>query len=226
MFKGAAAPGAAPEVRNRALPDDAESVWGHGVATASACRILPRRVPHRDPPPDLDAWFTANLPRIRAFVARRLGGRLGALETPTDIVQSAVRELLVQVARNGGSAMGGLRWRIYRQAVRKIIDKHRYHEADKRVPPGGLRSGSRFAGTVSPDTGPLGAMLAAENVERLYQALDRLPEHYRNAVTWAYVDGLPHTEIGRRLGRSEDASKMLLMRAMIKLGEELDEKEE
>lgn len=226
MFKGAAASGAARKVRIRALPGVVEYVGGRGVAAASACRILPRRVPHREQPSDLDAWFTANLPRIRGFVARRLGVRLGALETPTDIVQSAIRELLAQVARNGRPVVDGLRWRIYRQAVRKIIDKHRYHEADKRVPPGGLRSGSRFAGTVSPDTGPLGAMLAAENVERLYQALDRLPEHYRNAVTWAYVDGLPHTEIGRRLGRSEDASKMLLMRAMIKLGEELDDREE
>lgn len=174
---------------------------------------------------DLEAWFTANLPRIRAFVERRLGGRVRALETPSDIVQSAIREVLVQFVSGGRPSAVGLRWRVYRQAVRKIIDKHRYHDADKRVPPGGMRSGSRFAAMVSPDTGPLGAIVNEENCERLAVALDRLPEHYRNAVVWAYVDGLPHVEIGRRLGRSEDASKMLLMRAMVKLGEELGERE-
>lgn len=175
---------------------------------------------------ELDAWFTANLPRIRMFVERRLGGRIRTLETPSDIVQSAVREVLTQAARHGDPLTVGLRWRIYRQAMRKVIDKHRYHEAEKRYPAGSLRSGSRFSGLVSPDTGPLGAVLKVENVGRLACALERLPEHYRNAVVWAYVDGLPHAEIGRRLGKSEDASKMLLMRAMVKLGDELGDREE
>lgn len=170
---------------------------------------------------ELDAWFAANLPRIRMFVERRLGGRIRGLETPTDIVQSAIREVLAQAARHRDPLTAGLRWRIYRQAIRKIIDKHRYHEANKRHPAGGVRSGSRFSAVVSPDTGPLGAVLKVENVSLLASALERLPEHYRNAVLWAYVDGLPHAEIGRRLGRSEDASKMLLMRAMVKLGDEL-----
>lgn len=179
-------------------------------------------MPSGDDRADLDAWFTANLPRILAFVERRLGGRVRTLETPSDIVQSAIREVLTQSVRSSTSPVVGLRWRVYRQAVRKIVDKHRYHQADKRVPAGGLRSGSRFSGLASPDTGPLGAVLKVENVDRLASALERLPEHYRNAVVWAYVDGLPHAEIGRRLGKSEDASKMLLMRAMVKLGEELD----
>lgn len=174
----------------------------------------------------LDAWFTANLPRIRTFVERRLGGRIRGLETPSDIVQSAIREVLAQAGRHRDPLTEGLRWRIYRQATRKIIDKHRYHAAEKRRPPGGLRSGSLFSNMVSADTGPLAAMLKVEDVERLAGALQRLPEHYRNAVVWAYVEGLPHTEIGRRLGRSEDASKMLLMRAMVKLGDELGDRDE
>jgi RNA polymerase sigma-70 factor, ECF subfamily len=175
---------------------------------------------------DLDDWFTANLPRIRAFVERQLGGRVRTLETSADVVQSAVREVLVQFARSVPPATIGLRWRIYRQAVRKIIDKHRYHEANKRLPEGRLYSGSRFAGVASPDTGPLGTIVAGENLERLAVALQRLPEHYRNVVVWTYVDGLPHAEVGLRLGKSEDASKMLLMRAMVKLGEELDDRED
>ena len=174
---------------------------------------------------ELDAWFTANLPRIRTFVERRLGGRIRGLETPSDIVQSAIREVLAQAGRHRDPLTAGLRWRIYRQAMRKIIDKHRYHDAEKRYPAGGLRSGSRFSAMVSADTGPLGAVLKVENLDRLASALERLPEHYRNAVVWAYVDGLPHAEIGRRLGKSEDASKMLLMRAMVKLGDELGDRD-
>lgn len=183
-------------------------------------------MPHGAEGNDLDEWFAANLPRIRAFVERQLGGRVRSLETSSDVVQSAVREVLAQLARGVPLATTGLRWRIYRQAVRKIIDKHRYYEADKRMPQGGLRSGSRFTGLASPDTGPLGAVVASENLQRLAIALQRLPQHYRDAVTWTYVDGLTHAEVGRRLGRSEDASKMLLMRAMVRLGEELGDKED
>ena len=171
----------------------------------------------------LDEWFEANLPRIHLFVERRLGGRVSEMETPSDIVQSAVREVLVQLARGRRPATEGLRWRIYRQAVRKIIDKHRYHVAEKRLPAGALLSGSCLGGVTSPDRGPLEAIVAGESSERLGRALERLPKHYRSAVVWAYVDGLPHAEIGRRLGRSEDASKMLLVRALVKLGDALRE---
>lgn len=169
----------------------------------------------------LEAWFEAHLPRIQKYVGRRLRGRVRDLESASDIVQSAVREVLAQWARDGSASTQGLTGRIYRQSVRKLVDKHRHHTADKRWPAGSLLRGSRCTGIPSADLEPLETIVLREDSDRLERALERLPVHYRSVVRWAYDEGLPHAEIGRRLGRSEEASKMLLMRALVKLGEAL-----
>ena len=44
-------------------------------------------------------------------------------------------------------------------------------------------------------------------------ALESLPADYQQVLVLRYLDKLPHKEVGRRMGRSEEASRMLLMRA-------------
>ena len=52
-----------------------------------------------------------------------------------------------------------------------------------------------------------------ETAERVHLALDRLPESYARAVEWRYLEGLPVTEIARRLESSYKAAESLLSRA-------------
>jgi RNA polymerase sigma-70 factor (ECF subfamily) len=58
-------------------------------------------------------------------------------------------------------------------------------------------------------------------LERLEQALDRLPPAYRQVIVWRNRDGWQFAKIGARMGRSADAARMLWSRAIRLLKKEL-----
>jgi RNA polymerase sigma-70 factor (ECF subfamily) len=64
-----------------------------------------------------------------------------------------------------------------------------------------------------------------DRFERLKRALAVLPPDYRRAVFLAQIRRLPTGEIARRLGRSPNATSMLLLRAYTKLRAALGETE-
>ena len=166
---------------------------------------------------EFDAWFERHRSRLRAFAERRLGGLVRERESPSDIVQSAAREVLKACRRHGLRALGALAFRMYRQIASKVVDRHRHHAAAKRLPPGSVRADSQLGEVLVRRRSPLQKMVLEEDLRRLTAALAELPLHYRDVIVWAHIDGLPHAEIARRLGRSEDASKMLLLRAMTRI---------
>lgn len=59
--------------------------------------------------------------------------------------------------------------------------------------------------------------------ERLKQAIDGLPEHYRVVLVMHDVEGYTHDEIGASLGVAQGTSKARLSRARAQLREELAE---
>jgi RNA polymerase sigma-70 factor, ECF subfamily len=62
-----------------------------------------------------------------------------------------------------------------------------------------------------------------EWITALDQALIRLPEHYRQAVTWRHLEQLSWEEIGRRMGSTADAARKVWSRATQQLRRELAE---
>jgi RNA polymerase sigma-70 factor (ECF subfamily) len=66
-------------------------------------------------------------------------------------------------------------------------------------------------------------LLAAEQVECLRRALDRLPEPQRVALDLAYYDGLTHAEIAARLAEPLGTIKTRFRQAVIKLRESLSQ---
>jgi RNA polymerase sigma-70 factor (ECF subfamily) len=60
-----------------------------------------------------------------------------------------------------------------------------------------------------------------EQVERLCEAMTSLREDDRSVIELRHFEGLSFAEIGRRLGRSENAAQILHTRALVKLGEML-----
>jgi RNA polymerase sigma-70 factor, ECF subfamily len=165
-------------------------------------------------------WWDDQMPRVRAFVRRRLRPELANLEGATEIVQSACRELLASCHGPVEMVNPSQRWRLLRIAMRKVVQKHRYHAARKR-------DNKRLAPDLPPDalpasdTGPLGNMLAEERAADLAKAMQRLPEHYQRVIEWVHFERQTHAIAAARLGKSEDACKMLLSRAMARLAIEL-----
>jgi RNA polymerase sigma-70 factor (ECF subfamily) len=68
---------------------------------------------------------------------------------------------------------------------------------------------------------PSAHLLAQEREEVLWRALDRLPEDYRRVMLLRYQKQMTFEEIGRDMGRSGDAVRMLWGRALERLKHEL-----
>ena len=83
-------------------------------------------------PAAVEELLVRHLPGLRAFVRLRAGPQVRAREAESDLVQSTCREVLAHRAefRYGGEA--GFRHWLYTTALRKIVDRHQHHTAQKR----------------------------------------------------------------------------------------------
>ena len=70
-------------------------------------------------------------------------------------------------------------------------------------------------------TSPSGHAAANEEAARLEEVLGRLPEPYRRVIQWRHCEQCSFQEIGARLGRTPGAARMLWVRAVERLREEL-----
>ena len=68
---------------------------------------------------------------------------------------------------------------------------------------------------------PSAAAAAGERAARVAEALQALAPEHRDVVTLTQFAGLTPQELAEHFGRTPDAVRMLLGRAMGKLGEEL-----
>jgi RNA polymerase sigma-70 factor (ECF subfamily) len=66
---------------------------------------------------------------------------------------------------------------------------------------------------------PSSVVAADEEARRLRAAVERLPPDYREVVRLRHEEGLSYEEIGRRLGRSDEAVRKLWTRAIVLLKE-------
>jgi RNA polymerase sigma-70 factor (ECF subfamily) len=72
---------------------------------------------------------------------------------------------------------------------------------------------------VAPDTSPSERAVRSEELTRLAEALERLPEQQRDAVLFKHIAGLTLVEVGERLGCSPTAVAGLLYRGRQRLEE-------
>ncbi len=165
------------------------------------------------------------LPGLRAYVAQRAGHHLLEQESIDDIVQSACREALSQADRleKEDKQVEGSRAWLYWHATRKIIDKARQRQRKKRDPCR-LESVSQESKRIAVDDlyrttmGPENRAIQREDLRRLDQAIEMLPEQYSLVIRLAYYEGLTREEIAQLMGRpSSDAAQSLLNRAIAKL---------
>jgi RNA polymerase sigma-70 factor (ECF subfamily) len=66
-------------------------------------------------------------------------------------------------------------------------------------------------------TTPSRILSGKEDLAKLEKAIDELKPEYREAIILTKIEGLSYHEIGQRLGKSNDAVRMLATRAMAEL---------
>ena len=77
--------------------------------------------------------------------------------------------------------------------------------------------------TASTEPSPSRALRRDERFDRLRRAIEALPDHYREVVYLARIEGLKTREVATRLGKSRDAVKHLLARALKLLRQQMGE---
>jgi len=170
-----------------------------------------------------------HLPGLRAYVRLRLNPTLRAKESCSDVVQSICREVVENLGRFEYRGEASFRLWLYRSALNKIIDKQRYWLADRRDPgreraqdPRDSRS-RVLSDSYATITTPSRVAMDREGVARIESAFDRLPDRYRAVILLSRIVGLPHREIARQMGKTEQATRTLLRRALVRLAGILDE---
>lgn len=196
---------------------------------------------HADPPRRLDeAEFERllgdSLPALRAYVRARLGPMLAAHESASDVVQSVCRELLVErhdLEYRGEAAFRG--W-LFSAALHKVWQRDRYWRAEKRAEKGPQKGHDGHGQTDATSEEQAHDLLqgyahlmtpsretsAREQVSKLEQALAALSDGDRELIALVKIAGLPHAEVAARTGKSEEACRQGLRRALVRLAAVLD----
>ena len=178
--------------------------------------------------PALEVLIERHLPCLEAYVELKAGPAVRARESLSDLVQSVCVEMLRTDRFEYQGESRFVHW-MCRQALHKIINKNRFHHAEKRdlarelpLDAEGAQSGSFAAGLVGALCTPSRAAMAREQVEAIEAAIDALPEDYREAVILSRLVGLGHADIAEEMGRSAGAVRNLVHRGVARLSTVLD----
>lgn len=174
----------------------------------------------------LNRLYRAYAERVRWMVRLNMSKELRAKLESVDLVQDALFHALRGLGgfkyKNEGDFV---RWlsKIAQNVIRDNLDKL---HADKRnihkeVAHGGHgpTTSGRLLGAPMPidTTTPSVIMSKREALAKLENAIDVLKPEYREVIILTKIEGLSYGEIGDRLGKSTDAVRMLVSRAMATL---------
>jgi RNA polymerase sigma-70 factor (ECF subfamily) len=184
---------------------------------------MPDAEPVRAP---LAERLLGHLPGLTRFVRRRMGAELASRESASDIVQSTCRELLhaaPEFADQGDASFQ--RW-LRSAAEHKLRNRARYWRAQRRDarerPLAALAHDTAGEAAAPESSHPSHAASLRDEAGRLARAFERLPADYRAVVARSQIDGASHAEIARESGRSPEAVRKLLARAMARFAAELE----
>src|SRR5262245_11820203 len=169
----------------------------------------------------LDPWRRYLL----AIAVRELDPDLNAKAGPSDVVQQTFLEAQRDFAQFRGADASDLRAWLHRLLRNNAANVNRHYRAAKRgvgrEQPLEQRDSSAVSGPAADTPSPSGQAVANEQVQALHQALERLPEDYRQVVTLRHQQGLPFEEIAAQMNRSANAVQLLWMRAIERLQKEM-----
>jgi RNA polymerase sigma-70 factor (ECF subfamily) len=161
-------------------------------------------------------------------MGKELRAKVESIDLVQDAFISALRSLQDFTYKNEGDF---LRWisRIAENRIRDNLDKLHADKRDirKEIPlkDDDQSSQSSFVRDFAPadSTTPSVIMSKREELDSLEKAMDKLKPEYKEIVTLTKIEGLSYQEVGNRLGKSSDAVRMLLSRAMAALTSAFEE---
>ncbi|MEM7200582.1 MAG: sigma-70 family RNA polymerase sigma factor [Planctomycetota bacterium] len=173
-------------------------------------------------PPSVAALLNHYLPRVRAYLRLRAGPALLDKESASDLAQSVCRDVLENLERFRYDGEDGFRRWLFKTAQRKVLDRHAYYGAKKRdLPQAAATDLDATLACYGELYTPSRDAIAREELARLEQAIESLPDEVREVVILAKVVGLSRKAIAQETGKSEGAIRMALHRGLARLADKL-----
>jgi RNA polymerase sigma-70 factor, ECF subfamily len=154
-----------------------------------------------------------HLSGVRAFVRLRMAPQLRAKESASDLVQSVCLELLRNLSRYRYRSDDNFKRWLYTTALRKLSNKVVHYRRERRD----VRreqSVESLANEYRSFSTPSHAMMDREEIEQIERVFDTLPADYREVITLTRIVGLSHQEVAAMMGRTQTATRSLLVRAL------------
>jgi RNA polymerase sigma-70 factor (ECF subfamily) len=168
-------------------------------------------------PRALEDLYSRLGPRLLGLIRLRLGRGLRSHLESQDILQACLLKSFERLpelrADNAGQAMAWLA----RIAENEIRDRADFHGRQRRDAGREVALDPAFEPVATRVKSALSEIIFDEQAARLEAAIAGLTPDQREVVILRKFHDLSFAEIGERMGRSEDASRMLLARAMTAL---------
>ncbi len=163
-----------------------------------------------------EIWVHGSLPRLHAFVRAHMGGLVRTRERPSDIVQSALHEIVKHAGRVQFTNEQAFRAYFARVALNKLRARRRWHGAARRSPAGEV-GGDDLPAVTSPGVAPSEHVSRAEDLERILALIGELDEEERALVTRVDLLEIPIAQVAREEGLPESTVRLRLGRARARL---------
>jgi RNA polymerase sigma-70 factor (ECF subfamily) len=187
-------------VRGRTRSGEGKSVKAQGLPEEDAALIARVHAGDRDAFTEL---VTAHSSRLLTLAHAMLGARAEA----EDVVQDVL--LRVWMSRDTWTPGGPVRAYLAAAVRRRAVDVLRHRQVEARNAPGVILRQTLEVAADSNEDATLWAAVAA------------LDLRWREAITLRYVNQLGYADVGRALGVSADAARMVVKRAVDALRERL-----
>ena len=170
--------------------------------------------------------------RYLTFLARSgLHGHLAAKVDPADVAQEACLAAHRGITSFQGETAEAFRGWLH-GILRNVLAMHvrAYLGTEKRDAKLERRLDQSISGAdgflkqqiVANQTSPSGHVMRRESSLELAEAIESLPDHYRQVIIGRHVDDESFAEIAQRMGRTVDSVEKLWVRALAKLRHSVD----
>ncbi len=165
----------------------------------------------------LDGIFERYGGRLHALVRLRLGPQLRRRLESRDILQATLLKAFEGIDRfDGGGSRSLMAW-LGAIAGDEIRDQAKYYGRQKRKADLVDTLDERVHGIAEEIRSEVSRLQLQRDSARLEKALEALDESYREVILLRHFEDLGFREIGERLGKSPDACRMLVNRALAAL---------
>ena len=155
--------------------------------------------------------------RLLAFIRMRMGRDLRARVESRDILQAALMKSFQRLAQfEGGDGATLMGW-LMRIAENEIRDQVDYQHRQRRDVSAAVPIDAGAVDLAAQARSAFSEAVVSEEAERLGAALESLDADHREVIVLRRLEELSFKDVAARMGRTEDACRMLLARAMVAL---------